>query len=159
MRIQNSNTNGSAGILASDYPGSESGGHCQQLMDTLVSIGDSQQHLPHYLSTLAVADRSAASNATTKSKDIKSQSRKDRMLFPHWMHDNPYLSADFLPANRLTATVCPYFPISSRNSLKTPPLLPVENLPLNVQEKLIVQDLLACLQVCDSSFVIILLFF
>ncbi|KAM7536703.1 hypothetical protein Aperf_G00000082891 [Anoplocephala perfoliata] len=140
MRIQNSNMSASMGILPqSDYSGSEMNGNYQQLMDTLVSIADSQQQLPHH-ATFAGADRSAASNATTtNSKESKSQSRKDKILFPHWMYDVPYLSADFLPANRLTA--------------KTPPLVPLENLPLNVQERLVVQDLLACLQGCDGVYI------
>ncbi|VUZ43826.1 unnamed protein product [Hymenolepis diminuta] len=125
MRIKNSNSNALPGTLPrSDYSEFESDGHYQSLENTLISN----------------VDHSIVSNATTaKTKDTKYYRRKECTLFPQWMYSMPYLSADFLPANRLTA--------------KSPPFLPLDNLPLNVQERLIVQDLLACLQGCDGVYI------
>uniref|UniRef100_A0A158QGF3 Gamma-tubulin complex component n=1 Tax=Rodentolepis nana TaxID=102285 RepID=A0A158QGF3_RODNA len=125
MRIKNTNSNALSGTLPqSDYSGFESYGHFQSLENTLISN----------------VDHSAViKTAATKTKDIKAHRRKEYTLFPQWMYSTPFLSADFLPSNCLTA--------------KPPHFVPLDNLPLNVQERLIVQDLLSCLQGCDGVYI------
>nr|CUU97521.1 hypothetical transcript [Hymenolepis microstoma] len=88
--------------------------------------------------TLPQSDYSGKT-ATAKTKDSKAYHRKEYTLFPQWMYSMPFLSADFLPSSCLTA--------------KPPHFVPLDNLPLNVQERLIVQDLLACLQGCDGVYI------
>ncbi|VDM15847.1 unnamed protein product [Hydatigera taeniaeformis] len=139
MRIQNSNTNALLGPLRSeDSSGFEADDNLQQPHGNVGCLGDSH-HLPHYYATFATADRAEGTKSTSKSKDSNSQCRKASCQFPRWMYETFYLSADFLPANLFTS--------------KTPPVLPLETLPLNVQEKLVVQDLLACLQGSDGVYI------
>ncbi|KAL5106005.1 Gamma-tubulin complex component 2 [Taenia crassiceps] len=139
MRIQNSNTNALLGPLRpGDLSGFETDENLQQSHSNLGSIGDPHQ-LPHYYATFATADRTDVTKSTLKPKEGNSQHRKASRQFPQWMYEVFYLSSDFLPENLFTS--------------KTPSILPLETLPLNVQEKLVVQDLLACLQGSDGVYI------
>ncbi|KAH9281737.1 Gamma-tubulin complex component 2 [Echinococcus granulosus] len=139
MRIQNSNTNAILGPLRpGDFTGLETDENLQQFHENLGSVRDPQQ-LPHYYATYATADRTEVTKSTLKPKESGSEYRKALRQFPQWMYEVFYLSSDFLPENLFTS--------------KTPSILPLETLPLNVQEKLIVQDLLACLQGSDGVYV------
>ncbi|VDK33059.1 unnamed protein product [Taenia asiatica] len=139
MRIQNSNTNAFLGPRRpGDFSGSETDENLQRIHGSLGSAGDLHQ-LPHYYATFATADRTDVTKSTLKSKEGNSQCRKALRQFPQWMYEVFYLSSDFLPENLFTS--------------KTPSILPLETLPLNVQEKLVVQDLLACLQGSDGVYI------
>ncbi|KAL5962243.1 Gamma-tubulin complex component 2 [Taenia solium] len=139
MRIQNSNTNAFFGPRRpGDFSGSETDENLQRIHGSLGSAGDLHQ-LPHYYATFATADRADVTKSTLKPKEGNSQYRKALRQFPQWMYEVFYLSSDFLPENLFTS--------------KTPSILPLETLPLNVQEKLVVQDLLACLQGSDGVYI------
>uniref|UniRef100_A0A0V0J4D9 Gamma-tubulin complex component n=2 Tax=Schistocephalus solidus TaxID=70667 RepID=A0A0V0J4D9_SCHSO len=69
----------------------------------------------------------------------KKRSKQPLNLLPQWIYERPYLSLDYFPSEILTA--------------KQPSVLPLETLPLNAQESLIVQDILACLQGNDGAYI------
>ncbi|VDD79405.1 unnamed protein product [Mesocestoides corti] len=141
MRIQDSNSNvTTGGLRAAELTGSNLmvDENTQHLHHGSQQLGDSNQ-LPHYYASFATSDATDVPTSTAKSKDSKSKRRKPSRLFPQWMYEAFYLSMDFLPDKLLTG--------------KIPSVLPLETLPLNAQEKLIVQDVLACLQGIDGVYI------
>ncbi|BHF76017.1 Gamma-tubulin complex component 2 [Sparganum proliferum] len=73
------------------------------------------------------------------SDSSRKRSKQPLKLLPQWIYERPYLSLDYFPNEILTA--------------KQTSVLPLETLPLNAQEKLIVQDILACLQGNDGAYI------